>query len=88
LQGSECKLILKQNGTAKLNISDLSSIANAKADIKEALQDTTGAGSGKLHFEAEKSDFCLYRFYGYLNVNPNDSISATLIDCPHRKIIS
>jgi hypothetical protein len=40
----------KQNGTAKLNISDLGSIVNAKADIKEALMDTAGAGSGKLFF--------------------------------------
>jgi len=29
----------------------------AGCGIKEALQDTTGAGSGKLHFEAEISDF-------------------------------
>ena len=78
-RASECKLILKHNGTPKLNINDLSNIPNAKADIKEALADTTGAGSGKLHIKSETPDFYLYRFYGYLEADSNDSIDVTLI---------
>ena len=73
-------LTLKQNGTAKLNITDLSNIPNAKTDIKEALNDTTGAGSGELHFKSETTDFYLYRFYGYLEADADDSIDVTLID--------
>ena len=79
-RASECKLILKHNGTPKLNINDLSNIPNAKADIKEALNDTTGAGSGKLHFKSDSSNFYLYRFYGYLEANADDSFDVTLID--------
>jgi hypothetical protein len=58
----------------------LSNIPNAKADIKDALNDTTGIGSGKLHFKSETSDFYLYRFYGYLEADADDSINVTLID--------
>ena len=79
-RASECKLILKHNGTPKLNINDLSNIPNVKTDIKEALADTTGAGSGKLHIKSETPDFYLYRFYGYLEADADDSIDVILID--------
>ena len=79
-RASECKLILKHNGIPKLNINDLSNIPNVKTDIKEALADTTGAGSGKLHIKSETPDFYLYRFYGYLEADSNDSIDVILID--------
>ena len=78
-RASECKLILKHNGTPKLNISDLSNIPNAKTDIKDALNDITGAGSGKLHFKSETPDYYLYRFYGYLEANADDSFDVTLM---------
>lgn len=79
-RASECKLILKHNGIPKLNINDLSTVSNTKTDILNAIQDTVGEGSGNLCIKSEASGFYLYRFFGVLNANPNDSISATLID--------
>ena len=73
-RASECKLILKHNGTPKLNINDLSNIPNVKPILKKPRR-ILPSRLGKLHIKSETIDF-IYTVFTIFEADADDSIDV------------